>query len=539
MQKRWQRFAFAVLSVAMVVVTGCGKGAPVGTGGSDPKGTGTSTNTGSNPKSGGTLKVGISRDPLAFDGHIAYGITNSSVLGNVYDGLVEYDMPGDGKIVGALAESWTMPDDKTYSFKIRQGIKFHNGDPFDAHVAEWNLKRIMDPQTAAALRGELTSIIDKIEVPDDYTLKITLKQPSPVFLNVLAARDTYMMDQKWVVAGNDPKKFAMGTGPFKMKSYEPQRNVILVKNESYWKKGLPYLDGLDLEVVQDDAARTNAFKGNEVDFIEYVPWQELQGFESDKSLKLTKGFDTFNIVRLNPNRAPFDNPKVREAMNYVIDRQEIINLAWGGQGQPINGGMLQQSSPYYNADLQGVWKKDWDKARQLLKEAGINNPADVKLTLETSTLAVHKDTAQVVLQELQQFGFKVEYKTFEFQTTVDKRANGDYQMLVDGLGMSWPDPDFYFQYFHSTGSGHAKGVKMKVDAIDKLIEQGRTTVDPAKRKPIYHDLEKQIVENSPWIFLLWRPQAQVTRNFVMGYKPLPGGIAGYSIGYLEYVWLNK
>jgi ABC-type transport system substrate-binding protein len=536
MQMRWQRFMVAGLAVAVVAVAGCGGGAKSDTGG-EQKGTGTQTASG--PKSGGTLKVGISRDPLAFDGHIAYGITNSSVLGNVYDGLVEYDMPGDGKIVGALAESWTMPDDKNYLFKIRQGVTFHNGDPFDAHVAEWNLKRVMDPQTAATRRGELTAMIDKIEVPDDYTLKVTLKQPSPIFLNVLAAREVYMMDQKWVAAGNDPKKSAMGTGPFKLKSYEPQRNVILVKNEHYWKKGLPYLDQLDMEVLQDDAARVNAFKGNEVNFIEYVPWQEFQGFEADKSLKLTKGFDSFNVVRLNPNRAPFDNPKVRQAINYVVDREEIINLAWGGQGLPITGGMLQQSSPYYNADLQGVWKKDWDKARALLKEAGINNPADVKLTLETSTLSVHKDTAQVVLQELQQFGFKVEYKTFEFQTTVDKRASGDYQMLVDGLGMSWPDPDFYFQYFHSTGSGHAKGVKMKVDALDKLIEQGRTTVDPAKRKPIYHDLEKEIVDNAPWIFLLWRPQAEVTHDFVMGYKPLPGGIAGYSIGYLEYIWLNK
>jgi ABC-type transport system substrate-binding protein len=110
---------------------------------------------------------------------------------------------------------------------------------------------------------------------------------------------------------------------------------------------------------------------------------------------------------------------------------------------------------------------------------------------------------------------------------------------MDGLGMSWPDPDFYFQYFHSTGAGHAKGVKMKVDSIDKLIEQGRTTIDPAKRKPIYHDLEKAIVDNAPWIFLLWRPQAEVTHDWVMGYKPLPGGNASNTISYLEYVWLNK
>lgn len=536
MQGKWKRIAIAALAVAMVA-TGCSSGGTKS--GSEPKSPEAGAPAPSGPKSGGVLRVGISRDPLAFDGHIAYGITNASILGNIYDNLVEYNMPGDGQIVGALAESWTMPDERTYLFKIRQGVTFHNGDPFNAHVAEWNLKRIMNPDTAATRRGELTSMIEKIEVPDEYTLKVTLKQPTPIFLNVLAAREVYMLSQKWVEAGNDPKKQAIGTGPFVFKSYEPQRNVHMVKNPNYWKKGLPYLDELDMQVLQEDAARVNAFKGGEVDLIEYVPWQELPVFQADKSLKLTQGFDSFNIVRINSTRAPFDNPKVRQALNYVIDRDEVINLAWGGQGLPITGGMLQANSPFHNADLQGVYKKDWEKAKSLLKEAGINDPKDLKLTLETSTLAVHKDTAQVVLQQLQQFGFQVEYKTFEFQTTVDKRASGDYQLLVDGLGMSWPDPDFYFQYFHSTGSGHAKGVKMKVDAIDRLIEQGRTTVDPAKRKPIYHDLEKEIVDYAPWIFLLWRPQAEVTHDWVVGFKPLPGGIASNTIAYLEYLWINK
>jgi len=533
-KKTWQRFL--VLLAVLALIAGCGTKsqapAPAPTDPGKP-----AAPTG--PKSGGVLKIGISRDPLALDGHIAYGITNASVLGNVYDTLVEYDMPGDGSIKPALAESWTMPDEKTYLFKIRQGVKFHNGDPFDAKVVEWNLKRIMDPKTGATRRGELTSMIDKMEVVDEFTFKISLKQSTPIFLNVLAAREVYMLDQKWVEAGNDPKKFAMGTGPFKEKSYEPQRNVVLVKNENYWKKGLPYLDGIELVVLQEDAARVNAFKGNEVDFIEYVPWQELQIFGADKNLVVTQGYDTFNIVRINENRAPFNNVKVRQALNYVVDRQEIINLAWGGYGKPITGSMLQDTSPYHSPDLQGIWKKDWDKAKALLKEAGYNSPADLKFTLETSTLAVHKDTAQVVLQELQQFGFKVEYKTFEFQTTVDKRASGDYQLLMDGLGMAWPDPDFYFQYFHSTGAGHAKGVKMKVDAIDRLIEQGRTTVDSAKRKPIYHDLEKAVVDDAPWIFLLWRPQAEVRRNWVIGYKPLPGGNASNTIASMEHIWLNK
>lgn len=536
----WKRLLVSATALAMVVAAGCSSSTPK----SDsvqpaPAGGDSGSKAPAGPKSGGRIKIGISRDPLAFDGHIAYGITNSSVQGNIFDGLVEYDMPGDGQLKGALAESWEMPDDKTYLFKIRKNVKFHNGDEWNAHVAKWNLERIMNQATGATRRGELMSMIDKIEVPDDFTLKVTLKQPTPIFLNVLAAREVYMMSQKWVEAGNDPKKTAVGTGPFTLKSYEPQRNVVLEKNPNYWKQGLPYLDGIELLVTQEDAARVNVFKGNEADFIEYVPWQELAVFEADKAIKMTKGFDSFNIVRINPHRAPFDNPKARQALNYIVDRDEVINLAWGGQGRPITGGMLQNNSPFHNADLQGIYKKDWEKAKQLLKEAGVADPAQVKIVLETSTLAVHKDTAQVVAQQLKQFGFQVEYKDYEFQTTIEKRASGDYMLLVDGLGMSWPDPDFYFQYFHSTGSGHAKGVKYKNQKVDDLIAQGRATLDQAKRKQIYHDLEAELVADAPWVFLLWRPQAEASREYVMGYKPLPGGIAGYTIGYLEHLWLNK
>lgn len=536
MSTMWRRLLVGVTAAAMLIVAGCSGGS----GTKDPgTGTGSSPAAPAGPKSGGILKIGISRDPLALDGHIAYGITNSSVLGNIYDGLVEYDMPGDGQIKGALAESWEMPDEKTYLFKMRQGVTFHNGDEWNANVAKWNLDRMMNPATGATRRGELTAMIEKIEVVDPFTLKVTLKQPTPVFLNVLASREAYMMSQKFIEAGNDPKQKTNGTGPFVLKSYEPQRNVVLTKNANYWKKGLPYLDGLELTVLQEDAARVNAFKGREVDFIEYVPWQELTLFQADNTLTMTMGFDSFNIVRINPNRAPFNNPKARQALNYIVDRQEVINLAWGGQGRAITGGMLQSNSPYHSADLQNIYKKDHDKARALLKEAGIDDPSKIKIILETSTLAVHKDTAQVVLQQLQKFGFQVEYKDFEFQTTIDKRASGDYMLLVDGLGMSWPDPDFYFQYFHSTGSGYARGAKYKNDKVDQLIQQGRTTLDPAKRKQIYRDLEQELVNDAPWIYLLWRPQAEVSQKYVMGYKPLPGGIAGYTIGYLEYLWLNK
>src|SRR5262249_48915866 len=158
-------------------------------------------------------------------------------------------------------------------------------------------------------------------------------QPSASFLELLASGEAMMVDAKWARAGGDFKKATSGTGPFKLGPFETGVRYSLVKNPDYWEAPLPYLDPIELATVAKDGQRVSALKTGTVDMTEYVPWQAIGELEKDPSIKVYVGYDTFNVIRLNPRRAPFDNVKIRQAMNYLVDRKEIIDLAWGGIGR--------------------------------------------------------------------------------------------------------------------------------------------------------------------------------------------------------------
>lgn len=490
----------------------------------------------STPKYGGTLRIGISRDVVGMDPNIGYGVSSASLQGNIYDTLVEFN--ADGTLRPALAESWETPNPTTYVFHLRKGVVWHDGSPFTAADVKFTLERVMDPSNNLTRHKEL-SVIQRIETPDEYTVVLELSAPYGALLDVLASREMYIASKAWMEAGNDPVNSAMGTGPFKLDSYDPGSEYRLVRNENYWKEGLPYVDRLVLRPYEDDNARVNALLGGEVDFAEYIPWTFLAMFERDPNYKLAIGYDSFNVIRINQNRPPFDDVRVRQALNYIIDREAVINVAFGGYGMPITGGLLPEGHWAFNADLAGTYGKNWEKARQLLAEAGVN-PADVDFTITSSVLSYHDDTGQAVLAQLRQFGFtRARYETIQVPQLLEKRQNGDYYLMVDGLGLSWPDPDSISQYFESRGSGHAAGVNFSDPELDALFREGRSITDQETRKEVYRRLEQRYLEVAPWIFVLYRPQAEAMRATVNGYVRLGAGLGTNSMGLMEYLWLDQ
>lgn len=483
---------------------------------------------------GGTLKFGLLRDPIAFDPHINYGASSSSLQGNVYNGLMAYDTAGN--ISPSLAEKWEISQDAiTYTFKLRQGVTFHNGNPFKADdvVATWD--RILNPDTKATRRPEMANLASYSAV-DDGTVKATLKNPYATFLAVLVSSESYIIDKE-STQGFDFTKQMNGTGAFKLESFEKDVRYVLVKNPNYWERGLPYLDRIEQVPIPDDTARVNAFKSGQINFIEYLPWQNMDEIGKDKQFTLYKGFDLYNIVRLNPKRPPLDNALVRQALNYAVDRQAIIDVAFGGQGLPITAGLIQKGTFWYNDELDGTWGYDPDKAKSLLQQAGFK-PSDIKLEFYSATISVHQDTAQVVTQQLQKLGIQVELKPQDVPQLTERRTTGEYQMMQDGLSFQWPDPDYYSAYFATNGAAYARGVGWSNKEMDDLLAKGRTTVDNNERKKIYKQFEEVLFREAPWIFLLWRPQAEATAANVQGYARIPGiGLA--SERYMQYLWIKK
>ncbi len=484
-------------------------------------------------KAGGVLKLALLRDPVGWEPHINQGATTYTFLNNIYEGLVRYSLKGN--LEPGLAVRWENPDPTTYLLHLRKGVKFHSGNPLTAEDVKFSLERILDPNTNAT-RSKEFAVIQAITVVDPSTVRITLKQPTAPFLELLASGEAMVVDKKWAQAAGNFKQAASGTGPFKLGPFETGVRYNLVKNAEYWEQPYPYLDRVELASIPKDEVRVSALQTGNVDMAEYIPWQAIKGLEKDANVRVYVGYDTFNVIRLNPKRPPFDNVKVRQAFNYLLDRKEIIDLAWGGIGRPFGAGLIPEGHWAFPQALQHTWTYDPAKGKRLLAEAGVN-PAATRILFDSTTLSVHMDSAQIIVTQLQKAGFtQIDLKPMDVPTQQRKRVSGDYHMFMDGFSLPWPDPDFYMAYFSSGGASYAKAVGFGDPALDKLLDEGRVTLDQAKRKAIYAQVEQRLTELAPWIFLHWRPQAEASRASVKGYTRLPGALGNKSLGGLKHVW---
>ena len=521
--------AIAALVVVAIVAASCasGPGASAPTGQAADK-----------PKPGGTIRYGLVRDPIHFDPHVSSGQSSVSLQGSVYDGLVEYN--DQGKLTGALAESWETPDPTTYVFKLRKGVTFHDGSAFDADDVLATLNRIKDPKTAAP-QGPFVTTFATMTAPDPFTVRITLPKPNVTFLDRFVGDSNstmFMASAADVAAAFDFRKKTNGTGAFMLTTWEPGGQYVFKKNPKYWKTGQPYLDEMIQVVIPDDKARVNALRSGEVDYVENVPWQELATLDKFQTYPYSV---SWVMVRLNSGKAPLDNKKVRQALNFIVDRQEVMQLAFGGKHSVIDGPLQQPGNAFYSKELEGFYKKDHAKATALLAEAGYRTPADVPAMEFSvfSTFAAHNDPAQVLLQQFQKFGLKITFKAIDVATLNANRGNGNYQMQMDGLSFSGPDPDNLRAFFHSTAVGHALAAKFKNDRLDQLLTQGAETTNVEQRRTIYKEAEQVILDEAPWVFILWRPTAEAAATHVKGYIVVGGGLGGQNFGRWEHVWLDK
>ena len=486
-------------------------------------------------KPGGTLNFGLLRDAIGFDPHISYGASSSSLQGNIYDTVVTYDL--EGNLVGGLAESWEVSDDGLeYTFALRQGMTFHEGQSFSSADVVANLDRILDEANSLARRTELLNI-DSYEATDDQTVSIFFTEPYATLLAVLATNEVGIASKEWLESGVDPVREMNGTGPFMLDSFEPEVRYTLVKNPNYWVEGLPYLDEINELPIPDDNARVSALLSGEINFVEYVPWQNMSEIDANSDFDLFKGFDTYNLVRLNTSRPPLDNKLVRQALNFAIDREAVIAVAFGGEGLPTTNGLFPPDSPWYHEELDGYWSYDPDRAKELLDEAGVD-PSTVTLDFAVTSISVHSDTAQVVAQQLEDLGFTINFIQQDVPTLLERRSSGDYQLMQDGLSLNYPDPDYYSVYYDIGGTAHAAAIGYENEELSELLARGRSETDPEARKEIYLEFERALLDEAPWIFLLFRPQAEAMKETVNGYTRIPG-LGLRSEAFLEYVWIDE
>ena len=368
------------------------------------------------------------------------------VYSNIYEGLVK--TTSKGEFVEGLATKWDLSaDGKVYTFYLRKGVKFHNGEPFNAQVAKWNLDRAMAEDTKN-IHPEYFRVISKIETPDDYTLILHLKDVDALFIAHMAEGDAVMLPMKGY---EDVNTHPIGTGPFMFIKWVRGDRVKMARFEEYWNSELPYLDNVTFKFIGDASAQITALKAGDIDVLGWISAPESAAeLSKDKRFKVYAGATTGEVIMSTNNKAkPFDNRLVRQAIAYAIDRQTVIDLVMFGYGTPI-GSHWSPSTPYY-VDLTGKFAYNPEKAKELLTKAGYPNGFEATIQLP-AIYSYSKRAGEVIADMLGQVGIKLKIEIVDWGFWIDRIfKQKEFQLTMIGHVEAWDigiyaNPNYYFQY---------------------------------------------------------------------------------------------
>ena len=473
------------------------------------------------PAAAQTLEVAIDGSPAGLDPHIITAFTSFMVVNRtIYEGLTSVDK--DLRLAPGIAESWSVaPDGKTYTFKIRSGATFHNGAPVEAADVVASLKRVLGKDIASPLASRLAAV-DTITA-NGSSVELKLKEPSAPLLTSLA---TIAIVPRAFEADKDGlQKLPVGTGPFKFKEWQPNGFILLTKHDGYWQKDKPKLDGVKFNIVPESATRQVGVSSGQYAMLPNIDAATALQLKGKPGVKLAETLElAYTLVGLNVSKAPFDNPKVREAVNYAVNRDEIVAAALFGAGVP--GGPLSPALKDWAVDVKDFpcYKYDPAKAQALLKEAGVTGPISVSMSVLPRQDI--KDIAQVVQQQLGKVGIKVELKTPELGQFIQDWRNSNFDMFASTNAGS-PDPDDYFYRTFRTG-GSTNVFKYSNAEIDALLDKSRATTDTAARKADYATVQKTLACQGPIVHLTYGQLFTAMRQNVTGFEI----VANRSLSYL-------
>lgn len=432
------------------------------------------------------LVLGVVLEPPHLDPTAgAAAAIDEVVYANVFEGLTRIDETGS--VQPALAESWTIsPDGKVYTFKLHTGVKFHDGSAFDAEDVKFSLDRARADDSTNAQKG-LFAAIESVEAVDPATVKVTLKQPQGAFLYNMGWGDAVIVAPE---SAETNKEKPIGTGPFKFDNWARGSSITIAKNADYW--GAPVaLDKAEFRVIPDPAAATAAVLSGDVQAFPFFPAPEARAqLEADPRFKVTIGTtEGETILSINNKKPPFNNIKVRQAISYAIDRQAIIDGAMFGLGTPI-GSHFAPHNPAY-VDLTGTYPHDVAKAKELMKEAGLQD--GIKVTLKLPPPPYARRGGEIIAAQLREIGIESEIVQVEWADwlqQVFKDKNFDLTIVSHTEPNDidiYSRKDYYFGYDNP--------------AFDKVIEELNATSDDAKRKELYGQAQKILADDAVVGFL--------------------------------------
>ena len=459
----------------------------------------------SEAKRGGALVV--RSGPLrGIDPHLETWAAALQVIHQTYNALLKFNHDGT-KILPDLAETWEQKDDVTYVFRLRQGVKFHNVPPVNGREltsedVKYSIERQMTNQPGKFQHAYF--FLDKlasIQTPDKYTIVFKTREPYAPFLNYIASPWTVIVAREVVDKHGDLQRHAIGTGPFIMQEYRREQEAVFVKNPAYFKKGLPYLDEVRLQYVIDPVAATAAFRGQQTD-ISLLEFADVPSIKSSNPKIAVANITTmFPIVlrtrpydEQRPNKPPFAEKKVRQAIQAAIKPEEFIEIVRSGWGITMTGPVPTYRKPWA---LPASARPEFDpnKAKRLLAEAGYASGFETELIVGSPGDNVK--SAQVVKDQLAKVGIQVNLKPMEMAQYYNKSYSYDYSMSVH-TALTGEEPEEAFRPYYGANSTYYRWGNKE---IQRLIDEQSKLVDQKKRVEMVHLIQRMLLDDAPNVFL--------------------------------------
>src|SRR5262245_916748 len=474
------------------------------------------------------LEVGAADSPAGLDPHIITAFGSFMIVnGTIYEGLTAIDK--DLRIVPGLAESWTIaPDGKSYVFKLRRGVTFHDGKAMEAEDVAATIRRVMSQAIGSPLASRFVAI-ESAAATDPATVELKLKEPAAPLLVSLA---TLAVVPRGMEADKDSlQKQPVGTGPYKFKEWQPNGYILLEKHAGYWGQGLPKLGGIKFNLVPESATRQVGLAGGTYQLLPNIDAATALQLQGKPGVKIVDTLElAYTLIGMNVSKPPFNDERVREAVNYALDRAEIVTAAQFGKGVP--GGPLSPALKDWAVDVKDYpcYAHNPAKARELLAAAGQAAPA---ITINVLPRQDIKDIAQVVQAQLAKVGFKAELKNQEIGQFVQDWRNSNFDAFASTNAGS-PDPDDYFFRTFRTG-GSTNVFKYSNPEVDKLLDTARATTDSGQRRAMYAEVQKALACKGPIAHLSYGQLFSAMRTNLTGYEIM----ANRSLSYLREASLGR
>ncbi len=492
---------------------------------------GPGTGPASAQKQGGSITVGLELNIPGFD-PLKVGVYDTSAetaAAAIFDTLTTLDDKGEPQ--PKLALSWTHSDDfKTWTFKLRPGVKFHDGTPFNAQAAKENFDRQKDPANKCRCAFYIAYVHD-VQAPDDLTVVYHLNDPQvnqPALMTLQSSNNVIHSPTAWKTKGDDYNRNPVGTGPYILKSWTAGDRMVLERNPDYWNKGHPYLDRIVLKPLPDAQSRFASLQSGEADIVwddEYDP-DNIQKAQKDPKLKVhTYAGSGAQVYAINTKAAPFDDVRVRQALVMALDRKKMSQAITNGLARPA-------TNPYGDGSWvkckdDGALPEDLEKAKALLKDYG--KPVDFKMIVTATPRG--RAVGQVMQQLWKRAGANMEIEQIDQATIVPRAFMRQFQVtpwrIVD---LADPDPQMYAN-FH-TGSPVALA-NYSDPELDRLLEHARITADVAKRTEDYCAISRLINKEAIWFWTFQNTYYAIASVRLKGLPKIYGGVIDVSDAWME------